>query len=114
MVGILMLLSASACGGGDTSRYEQTWEKPYEETTCVDWMTEMTEEQQFAMSADLLTALRLDEDPDAEFASDELFAEMLGGIQGLCDADLGYPDGEKRIAAMALLVYSDNRARLGP
>jgi len=100
--------------GADVSRYEQTWETPHADTTCVEWTTEMTKQQQFAMAADLLTAARINDDEEASFPEDQTFEEMQAGIQELCEADLGYSADEPAIPALGLIVYSDDRERFAP
>jgi hypothetical protein len=34
--------------------YQQTWPSAYEETTCAEWTTQMSDDQQFAAAADLM------------------------------------------------------------
>jgi hypothetical protein len=36
--------------------YHQTWPKPYSETTCADWKEQMSFDQQFVATADLIEA----------------------------------------------------------
>jgi hypothetical protein len=42
----------SACAPRSET-YEQSWPKPYGETTCAEWATQMSDDQQFAAAADL-------------------------------------------------------------
>jgi hypothetical protein len=43
----------SACSD-KSDTYEQTWPKSYITTTCVEWTSQMSDDQQFAAAADLI------------------------------------------------------------
>lgn len=43
----------SACAG-KSETFEQTWPKPYSDTTCAEWSAQTSDDQQFAASADLV------------------------------------------------------------
>jgi hypothetical protein len=50
----LVGFAALASCAGRSETYEQTWREPYSETTCAEWTSTMTDDQQFAASADLV------------------------------------------------------------
>ena len=103
VIALPLVVAATACGSADVDQYEQTWETPYQDTTCVQWTGEVTDQQQFVMAADMLTAMRLNDDEDAEFPDDQLFNEMVGGIQALCEEEIGFDADERSIPALALI-----------
>jgi hypothetical protein len=43
----------SACSD-KSDTYEQTWPKSYVTTTCAEWTSQMSDDQQFAASADFI------------------------------------------------------------
>ncbi len=114
VIALPLVVAATACGSADVDQYEQTWETPYQDTTCVQWTGEVTDQQQFVMAADMLTAMRLNDDEDAEFPDDQLFNEMVGGIQALCEEEIGFDADERSIPALALIFYSSDRERFAP
>lgn len=66
-------------------KYEQTWTKPYGETTCGDWARGMTDHERSVMALDLLVCLRLADDIDAAFPSDRLINSFVDAIGVRCD-----------------------------
>jgi hypothetical protein len=60
----LALVWCSACSSSSGStdsfqdKYQQTWAKSYSSTTCTDWNSAMTTQQQFVAAADMLTGAR--------------------------------------------------------
>lgn len=65
-------------------KYTQTWEKDYSETTCDDWNDLMSNKQQWAASADILSAARDKIDGGTGVAPDELIDEFQSGITNVC------------------------------
>jgi hypothetical protein len=45
-------------GAGPDDKYTQTWPKPYDQTTCLEYRTKMTPNQAWVMAADMLTGAR--------------------------------------------------------
>ena len=64
--------------------YTQTWDKAYSETTCSDWNGAMTDAQQFAAAADILTSARNKIDGGTGMPFDSLIAEFRSGITNVC------------------------------
>ncbi len=78
---------ASASGDGSSAeldKYTQTWGKQYSDTTCDDWNKVMTDAQQWAASADILSAARDKIDGATGVAPDELIDEFQSGITNVC------------------------------
>lgn len=68
----------------EVSKYTQTWTTAYSETTCNDWLSRMTPAQQFAASADILTAARNKIDGGSGLPADSLIEEFSDGINNVC------------------------------
>jgi hypothetical protein len=60
LAGILLTAGCSPSDGSDPSvaKYNQTWPKQYSDTTCREFRSEMSTQQRFAASADMLTGAR--------------------------------------------------------
>jgi hypothetical protein len=69
--------------GGD-SKYVQTWATSYSETTCADWLGEMTSGQRWAAAADILTSARNKIDGGEGLPPDSLITEFEGGLTNVC------------------------------
>lgn len=88
---IVGFASCQSAGGDDgagvsgvDSKYVQTWEASYSETTCAEWLGEMTPAQQFAGAADMLTGARNKGDDGTGLPSDALIEEFAEGISTAC------------------------------
>lgn len=87
------LLLAACSGGGDNadaqsagarSKYEQTWSKAYKDTTCDEWLTQMSSQQQFAAAADMLTGARNKGDGGSGLPPDALISDFQAGVTNVC------------------------------
>jgi hypothetical protein len=97
-IGIVVLIGVvfglASCGSGSdsdssytpdqTSKYTQTWAKPYSGTTCDDWNSQLTSAQQFAASADMLAGARNRGNEGSGLPPDALIDEFSGGITTVC------------------------------
>lgn len=50
--------SPSAGAKPQASKYQQSWPTPYSSTTCGDYLTAMSEQQRWALAADMLVGAR--------------------------------------------------------
>lgn len=66
------------------SRYEQTWSESYSDTTCSDWSSRMTDDQQFAAAADALVGIWSRIENSDRFPSDALIEEFQSGVTEVC------------------------------
>ena len=62
---LAVAVATAGCGSsGDTGstgtpgKYTQTWGKAYSDTTCSEWHSQMSDAQQWAAAADMLTGAR--------------------------------------------------------
>lgn len=85
---VVALTALAACSSGgssdSTDKYEQTWTKSYSSTTCAEWNEELTDRQQWAASADMLTGARNRGDGGTGLPSDALVDEFQGGVTTAC------------------------------
>jgi hypothetical protein len=96
VVGVFVLIAVifglASCGSGSessdmpeaTSKYTQTWPQIYSETTCADWLNELTAGQQFAASADMLAGARNKGDGGTGLPPDSMIDEFSSGISNVC------------------------------
>lgn len=75
---------STAEGDGTASDLTQTWPKDYASTTCRDWNREMTDAQQYAAAADILTAARNEIDGGTGVPPDPLIVEFQSGVTTAC------------------------------
>ena len=66
------------------SKYTQTWSKQYSDTSCAEWNTDLTGQQQFAAAADMLTSARNKIDDGTGLPADSLIQEFERGITNVC------------------------------
>ena len=85
---VAVVLSLSACSGTSSSngddKYTQTWSKSYGSTSCDDWNSKMTDAQQFAAAADMLTGARNSGDGGSGLPDDSLIKQFQGGVTTAC------------------------------
>lgn len=67
-------------------KYNQTWPKPYDQTTCAEFTKDMNRQQAWAMAADMLTSAR-NLNKDTGLPSDALVDEYLAGLINVCVGD---------------------------
>ena len=112
----LGLVLCAACGGGivttpasGSTGYNQTWTKSYGLTTCGDWNDQMTDSQQWAAAADLLTSARKKWDGGEGLLSDSLVTRFQGGITEACSVDDNH-----QLPEIAVGTYLIDRDRYSP
>ena len=90
------------------SRYEQTWPQNYSDTTCTEWLQEMSPAQQFAAAADMLTGARNKGDGGTGLPPDSLIDEFEQGIGTACVIPT------ENIASIAAALYLTERSTFSP
>ena len=107
---LITLLVVAGCGDGPTStKYVQTWTKPYGDTTCADWRDAMSEQQKFVMAGDILLTSQRKLKADAAIPSDALVGQFQGQLQGLC---LTYPTDD--VATASFIVWTTGQDVFAP
>lgn len=91
--------STGSAAESDPSRYTQTWNQKYSETTCAEWSGQMSAQQQFAASADMLASIWGKIEKSDLFPPDSLIREFQGGIGTACVINTSTID------EMAVLLY---------
>lgn len=71
---------------GQPEQREQSWEQPYGETSCAQWLTEMSEGEQSVAASDMLAMGRADSGVEAP-APAELEQRFRDGLDRGCRAD---------------------------
>lgn len=95
-------------GSSDTSKYTQTWPKSYSATTCREWNNDMTDAQQWAAAADMLTGARNKGDGGQGVPPDSLVNEFQDGITTACAVP------SLSLAETGASLYLTERARFQP
>ncbi|KLI07497.1 hypothetical protein ACT17_23380 [Mycolicibacterium conceptionense] len=67
-------------------KYTQTWPTPYDQTTCKQFLGQMTAKQRWAMAADMLTGAR-NMKSKTGLPSDSMVTEFEGGLETACVID---------------------------
>lgn len=75
---------AGAPADSEPDAYTQTWEQSYADTTCGEWSAQMTDQQKFAASADILASAWAKIEKTNEFPPDRLIREFQAGISSSC------------------------------
>ncbi len=70
----------------DDDKYTQTWPTPYGQTTCAQFLNDMTAKQRWVMAADMLTNAR-NLRANAGLPSDSMITEFEGGLANVCVID---------------------------
>jgi hypothetical protein len=112
----LGLVLCAACGGSIVTTaapanagYNQTWTKSYGLTTCGDWNDQMTDSQQWASAADMLTSARKKWDGGEGLPADSLVTRFQGEISQACSVD-----DNQQLPEIAIGVYLIGRDRYSP
>ena len=87
-----------------SGKFDQTWEKKYDETSCTEWRADMTENERRMAAADMLTGGR-SVDGTNELPSDRVIADFQRNVSTACEAD-----GRQTIADMATGVFLIDKA----
>lgn len=70
-----------------TDKFTQTWTKPYNQTTCAEFKSDMSEQQRWTMAADMLVNAQQVDDSDADLPKDALISEFEAGLNTACVID---------------------------
>lgn len=104
----LALTVATALAGcvtdADLDRFDQTWETALNETTCSQWVDDMTANERYAASAELLLESRGD---SPGFPTDTQFTYFMSRINAACE-----DDAERMVAEVAEEVFGASEAQL--
>lgn len=71
----------------EPDKYEQTWQPSYSDTSCTDWATKMSDEQQFAAAAEILVSAWAKIEGSSRFPSDSLIGLFQDAIDDSCVID---------------------------
>jgi hypothetical protein len=117
-VAVAALVVAAAIGGcgssggsgssGALDKYTQTWGKAYSDTTCSEWHSQMSDAQQWAAAADMLTGARNKGDGGDGLPPDDLVDEFQDGVTNACVID------SHNVAEIGAALYLTERARFRP
>lgn len=88
---LLIVLATTKIPGSGDDRYTQTWPTPYASTTCGAWSSQMSAEQRFAGSSDILTELRRAAGVGAGRPADALITAFESGITSTCALSAASP-----------------------
>lgn len=109
---IVVALIVSSHHSGSGSEYTQTWSKDYASTTCSDWTDQMTAQQRFAASADILSAARDKIDGGSGVAPDSLIRSFEGEIDDACAKPQPAPN--ETLTDVTLFIYQADHATYAP
>lgn len=114
----VLLLATSGCssstdgsdgdGGSATGKYDQSWSKSYDTTTCSEWLEEMSSQQRFAAAADMLTGARNKGDGGSGLPADDLIRQFESGLDNACVIPTA------TLAETAAALYLTDRERFRP
>ncbi|MBC9226904.1 MULTISPECIES: hypothetical protein [Aeromicrobium] len=100
--------SSDGSSSDETDKYTQTWTKSYSETTCEDWNSAMTDAQQFAAAADMLTGARNNGDGGTGLPADSLIEQFQAGMTTACVVPT------VNLAEMSAMLYLTERQTFSP
>ena len=82
LAGGMLLLALAGCGSSNKTdaKFTQTWPTPYGQTTCRQWLNDMTEAQRFTAAADMLVGAQSTDDKNADLPADEQINSFAGDI----------------------------------
>lgn len=98
---------------GETQPFQQTWTKSYDQTDCADWVGAMTQDQQWAAAADMLTGARNKGDGGSGVPSDGLITAFKADITTACEGEI-QASGSDDIATIGASVYLVGRETYKP
>lgn len=73
---------SAPCAAAD-DKYTQTWPTPYDQTTCTQFLNQMTAKQRWVMAADMLTNAR-NLNQDVGLPPDSMVTEFEKGLENAC------------------------------
>jgi hypothetical protein len=87
VLALALVVAVAACGGSaESTKYKQSWTKPYPQTTCTDFYGRMDAHQQFVMTADYLLTWQRKTKPDAPIPSDDAVNAFMLAFKPICQA----------------------------
>jgi len=109
--GLLVVLSLTACSKSTAAqeKFNQTWPTGYGQTTCQQWLAEMTSAQKFVAAADMLVGARSHDDENAGLPSDSLIRSFENDIGQGCE-----PIATMTISDAAVSIYLIGRDQYAP
>ena len=103
---LIVVLAGTAlmgCGGEPSStKYKQTWTKPYGSTPCSEWRDVMDNHQRTVAAADMLLTLR-QKDGAGEIPGDAMIGAFALDVSDMCAARVG---DVATIAEVGTLIYA--------
>ena len=106
---LLVGCGSISSSSSSTDKFKQTWPTAYAQTTCAQWLSEMTSAQQFAAAADMLVGAQSTDDKSATLPSDSLIESFAGDVSEGCQ-----PMASMKITDAAIGVYTFGRQQYGP
>ena len=108
---LLVLVTLTGCGSsaGPDAKFTQTWPTPYAQTTCSQWMGDMTEAQKFTAAADMLVGAQSTDNKNADLPDDDLINAFAGDLTQGCE-----PIATMAITDAAISIYLIGRDKYGP
>lgn len=89
----------------ELNRFDQSWETALSETSCLQWVDDMSARERFAAAAELLLAAR---DETAGFPTDTQFTYFMSRITDACRDAPG-----SRVTDTSEAIFSDLESQLG-
>lgn len=82
---VVLGVGLAPCAAAD-DKYTQTWPTPYGQTTCKQFLGQMTAKQRWVLAADMLTNAR-NMKAKIGLPSDSMITEFEGGLETACVID---------------------------
>jgi len=105
-----MVLASSivvGCVSASPASAPPPWTKGVNETTCSDWVNEMTESQRFPWARDWLVLLEHNANPDRMPVSDDEIGLFAGHITSACSSESVVTDRDLALAGeIAEVVFN--------
>jgi len=100
---VIAAVTYAAPTAGADDKYTQTWPKPYSQTTCDDYQTQMTEKQAWVMAADMLTGAR-NMDEETGLPSDALVSDFADQLLTACEPEIAATQPMTDVATTLFLL----------
>jgi hypothetical protein len=100
--------NAGSDSSDPSSKYEQTWTRPYGQTTCRQWLNRMSPGQRFAGAADMLTGARNKGDGGSGLPPDSLINQFKRDMDDAC------VNPSQKLTEIGAAVYLTGRSKYRP
>ncbi|MGZ4532973.1 MAG: hypothetical protein ACXVXP_11555 [Mycobacteriaceae bacterium] len=107
-VALLAFTGCESSTGASDDKYEQTWSKSYGETTCSEWISDMSQHEMWVAAADMVTHARDTDDENAAMPEDSMVDDFRDGITNAC------VEPTMTIAEVGALLYLTEQVRFKP